>query len=87
MVMMIAMDIGIIPQIPTQQRRNRIIRTAADTAVEGNAHVGQRRLCSAADAAADQRGNSVLHQESGQCAVTAATFSPVMDSTAVITAS
>ena len=72
MVMMIAMDIGIIPQISTQQRRNRLVRTAADAAVEGNAHVSQRRLCSAADAAADQCGNSVLHQESGQCAVTAA---------------
>ena len=70
MVMMIAMDIGIIPQIPTQQRRNRIIRTAADAAVEGNAHVGQRRLCSAADSTADQDIDSLICKQPGKRSVT-----------------
>ena len=48
MVMVIALNIGIIAQRTVQQRRNRLVCTAADAAVERNPRICQRRLGTAA---------------------------------------
>ena len=72
MVVMVAADIGVIAQIAIQQCMHRCIRLAMDATVELDTRLGQCHLCTAADAAADQRVYAVLHQKSGQRTVTAA---------------
>ena len=71
-VMMAAMDIGIIVQISGQKRLNRCVRLAFGAAIESDARIGQRDLRTAANPAADQGIYSPLHQESCQRTVAAA---------------
>ena len=72
MVMVIAVNIGIVAQIYTEQCAHRRISVPADTAVELDARFGQSCLRTSADASANQSVHAVLHQEACQCAVTAA---------------
>lgn len=71
MVVVAAMNVGVIAERAREQRVDRLIRFAADAAVELNARFRQRHL-SAADAAADQRVHTVPGRETGQRAVAAA---------------
>lgn len=71
-VVVAAMNVGVIAERAREQRVDRLIRFAADAAVELNARFRQRHLSAAADAAADQRIHTVPGQETGQCAVAAA---------------
>ena len=70
MVMVIAVDVGVVAQISAEQCAHRRISVPADTAVELDARLGQCCLRTAADASADQSVHAVLHQEACQCAVT-----------------
>ena len=72
MVMVIAVNIGIVAQISVEQCAHRRVSVPADTAVELDARFGQSCLRTAADASANQSVHAVLHQEACQCAVTAA---------------
>ena len=72
MVMVIAVNIGIVAQISVEQCAHRRISVPADTAVEPDARFGECCLRAAADASANQSVHTVLHQEACQCAVTAA---------------
>lgn len=72
MVMMITAHIRIEFRTACQQGRHRIICVTADTAVQADPGACQRRLCTAADAAADQRIHLMLFQKACQCAVAAA---------------
>ena len=72
MVMVIAVDVGVVAQISAEQCAHRGVSVPADTAVELDARLGQCCLCTAADASADQSVHTVLHQEACQCAVTTA---------------
>ena len=60
MVVVAAMNVGVIAEVAREQRVDRLIRFAADAAVELNARFRQRHLSAAADAAADQRVHAVL---------------------------
>ena len=71
-VVVAAMNVGVIAECAREQHVDRLIRFAADAAVELNARFRQRHLSAAADAAADQRVNTVPGQETGQHAVAAA---------------
>ncbi len=71
-VVVAAMNVGVITEAAREQRVDRLIRFAADAAVELNARLRQRHLSAAADAAADQRVHTVPGQETGQRAVAAA---------------
>lgn len=71
-VVMAATNVGVIAERAREQRVDRLIRFAADAAVELNARFRQRHLSAAADAAADQRVHTVPGQENGQRAVAAA---------------
>ena len=71
-VMVIAVDIGIVAQISAEQCAHRRVSVPADTAVELDARFGQSCLRTAADASANQSVHALLHQEACQCAVTAA---------------
>ena len=71
-VMVIAVNIGIVAQISAEQCAHRRVSVSADTAVELDARFGQSRLCTAADASANQSVHAVLHQKACQCTVTAA---------------
>ena len=72
MVMVVTVNIGIIAQISAEQCVHRCVSVPADTAVELDTRLGQGCLRTAADASADQSVHTVLHQETCQCAVTAA---------------
>ena len=72
MVMVVAVNIGIIAQISAEQCAHRRVSVSADTAIELYARFGQSRLRTAADASANQSVHAVLHQEACQRAVTAA---------------
>ena len=61
MIVVVAVYIGVIAQIASQQRGDRRVGIAADTAVELDAGLRQRHLCAAADAAADQRIHCLLY--------------------------
>ena len=71
-VMVITVNIGIVAQISAEQCAHRGVSVPADTAVELAARFGQSRLCTAADASANQSVHAVLHQKACQCTVTAA---------------
>ena len=71
-VMVIAVDVGIVAQISAEQCIHRCVSVPADTAVELDACFGECCLRTAADASANQSVYAVLHQEACQCAVTAA---------------
>ena len=71
-VVVVAVNIGVIAQISAEQCVHRRVGFSADTAIELDARFGQCCLRTAADAAADQSVHAVLHQEACQCAVTAA---------------
>ena len=71
-VMVITVHIGVVAQISAKQCAHRRVSVPADTAVELDARFGQSCLRTAADASANQSVHAVLHQESCQCAVTAA---------------
>ena len=71
-VVVVAVNIGIIAQIAAEQCAHRRVSFSADTAIELDSRFGQSCLGTAADAAANQRVHAVLHQEARQCAVTAA---------------
>ena len=68
-VMMAAMDIGIIVQISGQKRLNRCIRLAFGAAIETDARIGQCNPRAAANSAADQGIHALLHQKARQYAV------------------
>ena len=72
MVMVVTVNIGIVAQISAEQCAHRCVSVPADTAVELDARFGECCLRTAADASANQSVHAVLHQESCQCAVTAA---------------
>ena len=67
-VVVAAMNVGVIAEGAREQRVDRLIRFAADAAVELNARFRQRHL----SAAADQRVHTVPGQETGQRVVAAA---------------
>ena len=71
-VMVVTVNIGIVAQISAEQCVHRCVSVPADTAVELDARFGQSCLRTAADASANQSVHAVLHQETCQCAVTAA---------------
>ena len=71
-LMMVTMHGRVEIQRAVHQRFRRSIRIAADAAEQADACIGQRGLCAAADAAADQRVHAALHQEARQRAVPAA---------------
>ena len=71
-VVVAAMNVGVIAEGAREQRVDRLIRFAAEAAVELNARFRQRHLSAAADAAADQRVHAVPGQEADQRAVAAA---------------
>ena len=75
-VMVVAVNIGVIAEIPGKQRVYRCISISADTAVKFYSHLCQCRLRTAANSATDENIYAVLHQETGQCAVTAAVGIP-----------
>lgn len=60
-LMMVAMHGRVEIQRAVHQRFRRSIRIAADAAEQADARIGQRGLCAAADAAADQRVHAALH--------------------------
>jgi len=70
--MVVTVNIGIVAQISAEQCVHRCVSVPADTAVELDARFGQSCLRTAADASANQSVHAVLHQETCQCAVTAA---------------
>ena len=72
MVVVVAVNIGIVTQVIAEQGVHRCVSFSADTAVELDARFGQRCLRSAADAAADQRIHAVLHQKARQGTMAAA---------------
>ena len=72
MAVVAAMNVGVITEAAREQRVDRLIRFAADAAVELDTRFRQRHLSIAADAAADQRVYTVPGQETGQHAVAAA---------------
>ena len=72
LIVMVAVNIRVIAQGAVQQARNCLVRVSAASAVKPDAGRGQRCLCTAADAAADQGVHAVLHEKTGQCAVSAA---------------
>ena len=72
MVMVVTVNIGIVAQISAEQCTHCCVSVPTDTAVELDARFGQSRLCTAADASANQSVHSVLHQKACQCTVTAA---------------
>ena len=63
LVMVTTLNILIESEVFGKQRMDRRIRLTADAAVELDADLGQSCLRSAADAAADQRLDPVLHQK------------------------
>ena len=67
-VVVAAMNVGVIAEGAREQRVDRLIRFAADAAVELNARFRQRHL----SAAGDQRVHTVPGQETGQRVVAAA---------------
>jgi len=71
MTVVITADIGIKAQLTSQQICYSIIRVAADTTVELNACIRKGHLCTAANAAADQRIYIVILQKARQCAMSA----------------
>ena len=72
MAMVIASGVGIILQCPFGQRLRGCVSGTGDTAVKLNPGLGQRILCTHADAAADQRVRLCRFQEPGKSAVAAA---------------
>ena len=74
-VMVVAVNIGVVAQISAEQCAHRRVSVPTDTAVELDTRFGQSRLRTAADASADQSVHVVLHQEACQCAVAAAVVS------------
>ena len=71
-VMVIAVNIGIMAQISAEQCVHRRVSVPTDTAVELDARFGECCLRTAADASADQSVHAMLHQEACQRAVTTA---------------
>ena len=71
-VMVGTVNIGIVAQISAEQCAHRRVSVPADTAIELDTRLGQSCLRTAADASANQSVHAVLHQETCQCAVTAA---------------
>ena len=72
MVVVVAVNIGIVAQTSAEQCVHRYVSVPADTAVELDTRFGQRCLRSAADAAADQSVHTVLHQKARQGTMAAA---------------
>ena len=66
-----AHDIRIKIQLTREEGSNCLVRTAGHTAVQLNARLIECHLCTAADAAADQRVNLIGREESGERTVTA----------------
>ena len=71
-VMVVAVNIGVVAQISAEQCAHRRVSVPTDTTVELDTRFGQSRLRTAADASANQSVHAVLHQEACQCAVAAA---------------
>ena len=61
MVMVVTVNIGIVAQISAEQCAHRCVSVPADTAVELDAHFGERCLRTAADTTANQSVHTVLH--------------------------
>ena len=72
MVVVVAVNIGIIAQISAEQCVHRCVSVSADTAVELDTRFGQSCLRTAADASADQSVYAVLHQKARQGTMAAA---------------
>lgn len=71
-VVVAAVNIGVIAQIAAQQRVHRRVRLAAGAAIEPDVRFCQRRLRAATDSAADQGIHALPHQKIRQRAVAAA---------------
>lgn len=67
-VVMIAVDIGVIAQRSGKQGLNRLVCKALNTAKEPDAPILERRLCAAANTPADQYVNAKIGQEAAQSA-------------------
>ena len=72
MVVVVAVNIGIVTQVIAEQGVYSCICITLNAAVELDARFGQRCLRSAADASANQSVHTVLHQKACQCAMAAA---------------
>ena len=59
-VVMVAVNVGVVAEIADKQRGNCRVRLTADAAAELDTRLSQRRLRAAADAAAEQCINAVL---------------------------
>ena len=64
--MVAAADIGIVIQKTCKESIHSLVSFAGDTTIKCNSGGLQRVLGSAADAAADQRGNMVISQKLSQ---------------------
>ena len=71
-VVVIAVDGGIKVQHPGQQGAHRLVRAAADAAIQLDTRLSQGRLCTAADPAADQDIRVQRAENACQSAVAAA---------------
>ena len=69
MIMVVTVNIGIVAQTSVEQCAHRRVSVSADTAVELDARFGQCRLCTAADASADQYIDLVTGKKSGKSTV------------------
>ena len=66
MVVVVTVYIRVIAKGPCQKRLDRLVRIAGDSAVKPDSRFRQRRLRSAADAAADQRIHLPREQKARQ---------------------
>ena len=71
-LMMTALDIRIIRKRTGQESCDRVVRAALYSAKQADIRLRQRRLCAAADAAADQGIHALCRKEARQRAVAAA---------------
>ena len=69
MVVVVALDIGVIAEIVRKIRLDRCIARTADTAVELDARLRKSHLCATADTSADENVSADDRQKSRKCSV------------------
>ena len=69
MVVVVALDAGIIAEIVRKIRLDRCIARTADTAVELDARLRKSHLCATADTSADENVSADDRQKSRKCSV------------------
>ena len=70
-IVVVALDVGVIAEIVRKKRLDCCIARTADTAVEFDARLRKRHLCATADTAADQYRYILLCEKSRKRTVTA----------------